>query len=286
MEMPRSRELPTSDPNISGLPAPKRRRPALSCVPCRRRKVKCDRQEPCGPCSRVGNPNACHYYSPHPLATSTSSRVPQEVTSDAPSVNGISVASVSLSPAVRPQCPDLDPSSLHSAFLESTGDPGSYSYIAGPSGHPSSQVHFSQASSLGQTLQDLQDRLRRTEQLLAKASPPAFQSEQMAVLKQSMQTLSAQMQSMEQKMDSRSSSTGVASATMQDGGLSVPVAAPRLRANPAKTKFWSPSHYLNSLEQVRKLPSSAFLLLLPCSSRDFRETVANSLDRISSYSST
>lgn len=33
---------------------PKRaRRPALSCVECRMRKVKCDRQEPCGACIRI-----------------------------------------------------------------------------------------------------------------------------------------------------------------------------------------------------------------------------------------
>ncbi|KAF2657107.1 hypothetical protein K491DRAFT_757144 [Lophiostoma macrostomum CBS 122681] len=38
----------------------KRRRPALSCVECRRRKVKCDRNHPCGPCTRMNSP-ACTY---------------------------------------------------------------------------------------------------------------------------------------------------------------------------------------------------------------------------------
>jgi hypothetical protein len=32
------------------IPVSKRRRPALSCVGCRRRKVKCDRNDPCTPC--------------------------------------------------------------------------------------------------------------------------------------------------------------------------------------------------------------------------------------------
>lgn len=33
-------------------PAKKRRRPALSCVECRSRKVRCDRKKPCGSCTR------------------------------------------------------------------------------------------------------------------------------------------------------------------------------------------------------------------------------------------
>lgn len=34
-------------------PAKRRRRPALSCVECRSRKVRCDREKPCGACVRV-----------------------------------------------------------------------------------------------------------------------------------------------------------------------------------------------------------------------------------------
>ena len=34
-------------------PAKRRRRPALSCVECRMRKVKCDREKPCGACTRI-----------------------------------------------------------------------------------------------------------------------------------------------------------------------------------------------------------------------------------------
>jgi hypothetical protein len=35
------------------IPARKRRRPALSCVECRRRKIKCDRCVPCGHCVQL-----------------------------------------------------------------------------------------------------------------------------------------------------------------------------------------------------------------------------------------
>ncbi|KAF2449807.1 hypothetical protein P171DRAFT_405342 [Karstenula rhodostoma CBS 690.94] len=42
----------------------RRRRPALSCVECRKRKVKCDRARPCGPCTRIQSPTCT--YRPHP----------------------------------------------------------------------------------------------------------------------------------------------------------------------------------------------------------------------------
>lgn len=39
----------------------KRRRPALSCEQCRRRKVRCDREMPCGPCTKSHPPLECEY---------------------------------------------------------------------------------------------------------------------------------------------------------------------------------------------------------------------------------
>ncbi|KKY28175.1 putative c6 zinc finger domain containing protein [Phaeomoniella chlamydospora] len=43
-------------------PVRKRRRKALSCVDCKRRKLKCDRIYPaCGRCVRGGNPQSCRY---------------------------------------------------------------------------------------------------------------------------------------------------------------------------------------------------------------------------------
>jgi Fungal Zn(2)-Cys(6) binuclear cluster domain len=50
-------------PARSNLILRKRRRPALSCVQCRQRKVRCDRGFPCGPCvrSRTSLELACFY---------------------------------------------------------------------------------------------------------------------------------------------------------------------------------------------------------------------------------
>lgn len=39
----------------------KRRRPALSCQQCRARKVKCDKEMPCGPCTKTYSSLKCSY---------------------------------------------------------------------------------------------------------------------------------------------------------------------------------------------------------------------------------
>ncbi|PVF94336.1 hypothetical protein CPB86DRAFT_49533 [Serendipita vermifera] len=46
-----------------GLPPPKkkRRRQALSCTECKRRKIRCDRAQPCAPCSRRGEGDKCKW---------------------------------------------------------------------------------------------------------------------------------------------------------------------------------------------------------------------------------
>ncbi|KAJ5980286.1 hypothetical protein N7481_007584 [Penicillium waksmanii] len=49
----------------------KRRRPALSCEQCRRRKVRCDRQMPCGPCKKVYGSMDCSYVHEGKAALST-----------------------------------------------------------------------------------------------------------------------------------------------------------------------------------------------------------------------
>lgn len=46
-------------------PHRKRRRPALACIACRHRKVKCDRNLPCGQCTRHKSA-ACSYASDGP----------------------------------------------------------------------------------------------------------------------------------------------------------------------------------------------------------------------------
>ncbi|EPS94767.1 hypothetical protein FOMPIDRAFT_1133696 [Fomitopsis schrenkii] len=48
-------------------PKKKRRRQALSCTECKRRKIKCDRAQPCGPCTRRGEPSKCQWHIIEPM---------------------------------------------------------------------------------------------------------------------------------------------------------------------------------------------------------------------------
>ncbi|EIN09384.1 hypothetical protein PUNSTDRAFT_142965 [Punctularia strigosozonata HHB-11173 SS5] len=56
------------DPSIDPQEQPKkrRRRQALSCTECKRRKIKCDRAQPCAPCSRRNEQDKCHWASIEP----------------------------------------------------------------------------------------------------------------------------------------------------------------------------------------------------------------------------
>lgn len=81
------------------IPQPRRRRPARSCIECRRRKIKCDRSNPCGQC--VAAHSHCGYktYSSeraiqHSQATpSEPSGLRQEATTQRQDLGGSSFAS-------------------------------------------------------------------------------------------------------------------------------------------------------------------------------------------------
>lgn len=49
-----------------GPPKKKRRRQALSCTECKRRKIKCDRSQPCAPCTRRGEQSRCQWHIVEP----------------------------------------------------------------------------------------------------------------------------------------------------------------------------------------------------------------------------
>lgn len=48
-------------------PKKKRRRQALSCTECKRRKIKCDRSQPCTPCTRRGEEAGCQWHIVEPV---------------------------------------------------------------------------------------------------------------------------------------------------------------------------------------------------------------------------
>lgn len=65
--------------------ATKRPRPVISCLECRRKKLKCDRSHPCQQCLKIGRPGRCQYQR-----------------GSEPETNG------GLSPAAQPKRPRLD----------------------------------------------------------------------------------------------------------------------------------------------------------------------------------
>lgn len=56
----------------------RRRRPARSCLPCRRRKIKCDRSEPCGQCVTGIQQCVFRVYNDASPQDTSSSSIPQE----------------------------------------------------------------------------------------------------------------------------------------------------------------------------------------------------------------
>lgn len=60
----------SSEPAKSSTPPRKRRRPALSCEQCRKRKIKCDREYPCGQCQQ--SKTATCSYSPDSVPPASS----------------------------------------------------------------------------------------------------------------------------------------------------------------------------------------------------------------------
>ncbi|KAH8164033.1 hypothetical protein CIB48_g4246 [Xylaria polymorpha] len=144
----------------------RRRRPALSCLPCRRRKLKCDRANPCARCVLTNTRCTFRVYGGDPAAV----RVPSHNDSE-----GLPTPSSRTSPRNGTQ-------------LFDTGIPATEHIHPSPSHGVSaaapvtSQVEFSNSASRSETLrstatqettpdfQDLQQRVRRLEESSASSS--------------------------------------------------------------------------------------------------------------------
>jgi hypothetical protein len=60
---PNNQATETTDPP----PKKKRRRQALSCTECKRRKIRCDRVQPCAPCKKRGEGDKCRWHILDPV---------------------------------------------------------------------------------------------------------------------------------------------------------------------------------------------------------------------------
>lgn len=193
----------------------KRRRPAKSCDQCRNRKVRCDLNHPCGPCQRARGALACSY---------------REGIRGARRVN--TVEDVSL-----PQRNDGE--------IDTPGVAGHRSPLATPHELERPQETESNGKT---TIKTLQSRLRTLEEKVARGQNTPQQHTLDELLKR--------LERLEQKPNTTAGeSQPDRTATSDIPELFVPQIPPRLRAVPEKTKFYGPSHWLHTAEQVKGLKS-------------------------------
>ena len=74
---------PGSEKADFALPLRKRRRPALSCVECRRRKIKCDRNDPCNHCKQSPGVSCVYSKNIHPASGNRRQSAPNLLTPSA-----------------------------------------------------------------------------------------------------------------------------------------------------------------------------------------------------------
>lgn len=203
------------------LPRRQRRRPALSCVECRRRKIKCDRKTPCSNCLQYKS-TMCTYPDSHPLitnrrtapkATPTSTsvhehqRVP-EAAGLTSLISGSPFSEISPVPQSRPSLVD-SPQSERSAFA---------------SGSPSEK-----------NAQNLNNRTRNLEQTPVSSTSPNNQSEEV------MSFLGADFSSFGDVL------LMVGHPPMASKQKN---SAKKSKLNSDKTQFFGRSHYMNTFNMV------------------------------------
>ncbi|EAU37680.1 predicted protein [Aspergillus terreus NIH2624] len=133
------------------IPQPRRRRPARSCIECRRRKIKCDRSNPCGQCVAAHSPCGYKTYNSeraiqHSQATpSEPSGLRQEATTQRQNLRGYSFASNDTPQA--DQSSGIEPGATENGLRNATGREGARL-----------------PSQTDPTLHDIAQRLQRLEQ--------------------------------------------------------------------------------------------------------------------------
>ncbi|KAI2865814.1 transcriptional regulator family: Fungal Specific TF [Aspergillus niger] len=203
----------------------KRRRPAKSCEQCRQRKVRCDRNVPCGPCTRARSSLGCSYRRDSRFSTPTDhqaspiiSREPQRNARSYPLPSGMpegSTGSLGETLHIEPRC-------------------GSKECIS---------------SQLGSTIRDLQLRLQRLEERLTDTDivrPSAPEPD----IQQALRELCDKVQRLEQRLLSCTDSPQA-----PKGELSIAATPPRLHTSSRKMKLFGPTHYMHTMDKLQLVGS-------------------------------
>ncbi len=194
----------------------KRRRPALSCVLCRRRKVKCDSKLPCSQCSQYNNA-ACKYDDLEVAGLGKHSSTPQTLHN-----SSRVIASSQSHGVVNSREPILLNYQNISAPIgfESRSPSSSVPLVPAPTAeHPQSAQH-SFEGSIG----------------AAPAQPDSSVQE----LKQWVLRLEALI----------TSSSKYGPRPSENDSLTLATNIPKLRGNIDKTRFFGKSHWMNTYDEV------------------------------------
>ncbi|KAJ5963701.1 C6 transcription factor [Penicillium vulpinum] len=206
-------------PSLTTPPPRKRRRPPKSCDPCRRRKIRCDREFPCGPCERARTSPQCFY---RPVVAAGSPSGGEFSQSTAP---GVLEGHTPPSQVVDPQAQSRPPA---------------------PTSQSQSQ---DQCQYQNKIIQDLQRRLQCLEEQLPV--PPLSQAT--ICPNPSVSQTQALYHFHDRVLGTEEQLSNVSRLSPLVNGWAIPATLPRLRVTSNKTKLFGPSHWLHTAEKFQFL---------------------------------
>lgn len=215
------------------VPPRKRRRPALSCVECRRRKIKCDRNVPCAQCTQ-SNSASCAYKDGYPGLTKGHTT---KANSSAKSL-----------PSQSNDYGDLRSAGLTVPFVTDVLDNNAKSNVPLPRTVPLFEDSHSNATTLYSP---------------SVGSPEEPQSEQ------NVQVLLNRVSKLEQTLNTVSPGNLDPSWTNFSSndnhalfGQTTRVPVPELRGSVSKTRLFGQSHWMCSFEHVCCAPTILYCMLI------------------------
>ncbi|PYH77346.1 hypothetical protein BO82DRAFT_345049 [Aspergillus uvarum CBS 121591] len=223
----------------------KRRRPAKSCEQCRQRKVRCDRNVPCGPCRRSRSSVDCSYRENHrSLSPVAIEQAPLHATQQSTST---------MSPANHPVLETQPPTLAANATMSSVYHPELRDTV-----HGMVSTQEPAASSQHGSVRQLQDRLQRLEAQLADSATGSDQS-----LERTLRDLCCKVQALEEWLSSQSTHPTPGMEPDREGhgrqeqAPIMPSTPLRLDAKVRKMKLFGPTHHVYTLEKLQMLGSLA-----------------------------
>jgi hypothetical protein len=217
----------------AAVPAKRRRRPALSCAECRRRKIKCDRNTPCQHCIQSRNA-PCTYEVDHPAVTN------RRIT-PAPAPP-LSAGSPALQGEVSTTTPTvLGPGSEAGAFLPQRLSSSLDVSRAGRDSWDPLPVCTAKDGPSEESAQSLADRSRKAEQT---RWPAAFLSSGNG----NGRTLGANLPTSEDVVARDGDSRDTSMSKVFEQGNKTPV--PDTKGSFWKTRFIGQSHWINTFQEV------------------------------------